>query len=278
MLGSILLWTSVSVGVLVVVAVGALFWRGSQRKAVYDRLAAERKKTIQENLPKLQRPDSGREVHAEFERERIIQVEDFLAPETLERMFRECDAARDLIEPNYVPGHKQGGTISYESIHEKLPSLLGFYHSPEVQQWASDVIGEKVTATGDHDQSSCSVLFYRNAGDHIEWHYDHNFYEGRHFTMLVSIVNRGDAEGGLSKSELEYKPLSGGEQPCPTPANSLVLFEGNQIVHRATPLGEGEERIIFSMTYCTNPQLVWYKEIARRIKDTAFYGIRTLWD
>ena len=41
-----------------------------------------------------------------------------------------------------------------------------------------------------HDQSSCSVLVYEKPGDHIGWHYDHNFYKGRHFTVLIPIVNR----------------------------------------------------------------------------------------
>jgi hypothetical protein len=32
------------------------------------------------------------------------------------------------------------------------------------------------------------------------------------------------------------------------------------------------------MTYCDDPRISRTKELARRAKDTAYYGIRALWD
>jgi hypothetical protein len=71
-----------------------------------------------------------------------------------------------------------------------------------------------------------SLLFYDKPGDHIGWHFDHKFYWGRHFTMLVAIHNEGRAAGGLSHAILNAR-VGGGA--------------------------------------------------TRRMKDTAFFGIRALW-
>jgi hypothetical protein len=44
-----------------------------------------------------------------------------------------------------------------------------------------------------------------------------------------------------------------------------------------TPIIAGEKRLILSMTYCTNPRSSLIRGIARRVKDIAFFGIRSLW-
>ena len=62
-----------------------------------------------------------------------------------------------------------------------------------------------------------------------------------------------------------------------TAPNTLVVFEGALVHHQVTPILEGERRIILSMTYCTDPRAHWWQAASRRIKDTAFFGIRALW-
>jgi hypothetical protein len=157
------------------------------------------------------------------------------------------------------------------------PRCLAFYHSPAVHAYVSSIVGEKVMPTADHDQSSCSLLIYDEPGDHINWHYDHNFYNGRHFTVLLSLCNRA-ANGGVSSSELYRKTSAGEEIPVSTAENNLVIFEGCRCLHRATATAEGDLRILLSMTFATTPKIGWYKEVVRRFKDTAYYGVRILWD
>jgi hypothetical protein len=134
-----------------------------------------------------------------------------------------------------------------------------------------------VRATPLRDQSSLSVLRYDRAGDHINWHYDHNFYRGRHFTVLLVVVNRS-AAGGVSHSRLERQLDNGSVGTVEMPENTLVVFEGACVRHRATPTAAGDLRVILSMTYCEDPRIRWTAELARRVKDTAYYGIRALWD
>jgi len=127
-----------------------------------------------------------------------------------------------------------------------------------------------------NDQSSLSLLFYNKPGDHIGWHYDHNFYRGRHFTLLLAIVNTGQAAHGLSHAVLEAR-VGGREIGISTAPNTLVVFEGALVQHQVTPIHERERRIMLSMTYCTDPRAQWWQAASRRIKDTAFFGIRALW-
>jgi hypothetical protein len=94
--------------------------------------------------------------------------------------------------------------------------------------------------------------------------------------VLLSLVNRGQG-GGLSACRLE-RQLDGREIAIDLPENTLVVFEGAKVRHRATPTAAGDLRIVLSMTFCTDPAIGRVREFARRIKDTAFYGIRALWD
>lgn len=180
------------------------------------------------------------------------------------------------MERSYVPLHKKGGTIAYGTILRLAPRLDEFYRSAPQLQTISEIVQLPLKPTPQRDQSSLSVLVYERPGDHIGWHYDHNFYFGRHFTVLLAIENRGHGAEGLSSSRLFVK-ICDVEREIPTPANTLVVFEGARVLHKVTPIASGEQRLILSMTYCTDARNSVPREIARRIKDTAFFGLRALW-
>jgi hypothetical protein len=186
--------------------------------------------------------------------------------------------AERLVAPerSFVPIHKKGGTIAYETLIATAPAIVVFYHSPDLQDFVSRLVGAPVRPTPLHDQSSLSVLFYDKPGDHIGWHYDHNFYRGRHFTLLLALRNEGAAADGLSHAVLMAR-VAGREIGISTAPNTAVIFEGARIHHKVTPIHEGERRLVLSMTYCTDPRARWWQSVSRRIKDTAFFGIRALW-
>lgn len=179
-------------------------------------------------------------------------------------------------ERSCVPLHKKGGTIAYSTVRARAPSIDRFYHSHAHCSAVSDILGICIEPTPPRDESSLSILFYENPGDHIGWHFDHNFYRGRHFTVLLAIENRGFCTDGLSASCLMVRG-GGIEQVIPTPPNTLVVFEGARVLHKVTPIREGERRVILSMTYCSDPRNTLVREVARRFKDTAFFGLRALW-
>jgi hypothetical protein len=179
-------------------------------------------------------------------------------------------------ERTYLPAHKKGGTVAYETLEREAPQVVKLYRSPAMQGFISRITGIKLEPTPLHDQSSCSVLFYEKPGDHIGWHYDHNFYKGRHFTALIPLVNRGHGEGGLSAARLMVKRRRE-EITIATPPNRLIVFEGAKVRHKVTPIAEGERRVVWSMTYCADPRNSAFQGVTRRIKDTAFFGVRALW-
>ena len=193
--------------------------------------------------------------------------------------FRAIAAEVDQLsrtERSFVPTHKKGGTVAYETLCETAPRIVALYQSAALRNLISGIVGARVVPTPLHDQSSCSLLFYERSGDHIGWHYDHNFYRGRHFTVLLPIVNRNADGTGLSAARLHAR-IDGEDCEIPTPPNTLVVFEGAHVLHRATPIAEGERRIVLSMTFATDPASSIAQGIARRVKDTAFFGIRALW-
>ena len=100
------------------------------------------------------------------------------------------------------------------------------------------IVGLAVVTTPLTDKSSCSVLFYVKPGDHIGWHYDHNFYRGRHFTVLIPLINQGHEPDGLSAARLMAK-VNGRDTLLPTPPNALIVFEGAKLRHKVTPIAEG---------------------------------------
>lgn len=207
--------------------------------------------------------------------EYLATVPDVLSGEQLRAIATEVEALRQT-ERSFVPTHKKGGTVAYETLCEHAPQTVGLYLSPDFQRLISRIVGVDVVPTPLRDQNSCSVLFYERPGDHIGWHYDHNFYKGRHFTVLLPIVNRNATSDGLSAARLMAR-IGGEERVIETPPNRLVVFEGAKVQHKATPIGEGERRVVLSMTYATDPGCTLAQGIARRFKDTAFFGIRALW-
>ncbi len=179
-------------------------------------------------------------------------------------------------ERSFIPAHKKGGTIAYDVIRRDAPALAALYHGDALRTFVSRLVGEAVYPTPDHDQSSLSVLIYDRPGDHIGWHYDHNFYRGRHFTVLLPVVNVGHDPDGRSHARLIAK-LRGADVEVASPPNTLIVFEGARVLHRVTPVGAGERRLVVSMTYCADPRISTLGEAARRIKDVAFFGVRALW-
>jgi hypothetical protein len=262
-------WIAATATVLSVALVGWLVWR---RVGYYRSLAATLARTLTgsesqvDELSAHPAPDFSH---------KIAYVAAFLPEKQLTALRAEVERFA-AAKRSYVPTHKKGGTIAYAMIIEQAPTVTRLYHSHALQHYISRIIGAKVHPTPLHDQSSLSILIYERPGDHIDWHYDHNFYLGRHFTVLLPVINAGHGEGGLSHAQLSAK-LAGQDVKLATPPNTLVVFEGAKVLHKASPIEPGERRVVISMTFCTDPRATVAQAIARRVKDTAFFGVRALW-
>lgn len=245
-----------------------------RRSAVYARLRRHQERLLGQVATGAERWFTPPETLPFFSR-RLVGIANLLPTPILVHLQSVVAGAR-RDERSYIPGHKQGGTISYEHLHALAPELVAFYQSQVLRDLVSELTGVRVVPTPLHDQSSCSLLIYDRPRDHIGWHYDHNFYRGRHFTVLLCLLNEDRIHGGLSSAHLQAR-LDGRDEVVPTPPNTLVVFEGAHVLHRVTGLGPGQTRIQLSMTFCTDPSAPWYKALIRRGKDVAYFGIRALW-
>jgi hypothetical protein len=261
-------------------ALGGAAYAWSQRTAArrrhYRKLAERRGHIIRGHEPTIAAPLPCFALRERFAEESIICVRDFLTKPSLERLRQEAMASAAAKTRSYIPTHKKGGTVGYEALHQSCPACLAVYHGAPVQLWVAALVGQAVGAAGDHDQSANSLLYYDEPGDHIHWHYDRNFYRGRQFTALLNVVNRDDS-GGISASTLMYKSNAGIETPVDTSENCFIVFEGATVLHRATPTKKGDLRVMLSMTFNTDPRISAFGEMMRRVKDTAFFGMRVLW-
>ncbi|MFO1351780.1 MAG: hypothetical protein U1F68_14355 [Gammaproteobacteria bacterium] len=150
--------------------------------------------------------------------DKLVALADFLPQSTFNALRRHALTIAEA-ERSYVPGHKKGGTVAYADLQRRAPELVAFYQAPELIQLCSRIVGERLLPTPIHDQSSCSLLIYDRPADHIGWHYDHNFYDGRHFTVLYALINENRASGALSSAQLTIR-CAGADRIVPTPPAS----------------------------------------------------------
>ena len=100
------------------------------------------------------------------------------------------------------------------------------------------------------DTNRLSLLYYKDEGDGIDWHVDGTIYLGDRWAGILTIVE----DIKESEAKLELKPNG---KPATFPVeimeNTLILFQGDQVQHRARPMLMDEQRIVVSLLFSTNP-------------------------
>ena len=127
------------------------------------------------------------------------------------------------------------------------------------------------------DTNRLSLLFYdapkgtEEIGDGTDWHMDGNIYLGARWAGILTLI-----EDTLdTTSKLELQPFGDVAQiPKRNLRNSLVLFQGDHVLHRVRPLISDERRVVMSLLFSDwpirtrNPWLRRYQSDVNR----AFYG------
>jgi hypothetical protein len=164
-------------------ATGGLLYAKSRRARLYRELATRIAQITRDHEPGLAAVESR---SLPSFADGLAVVPDFLPVARFAALARE---AEQLVSPerSFVPAHKQGGTVAYETLIAAAPAIVACYHSAGLRDIVARLVGTAIRPTPINDQSSLSVLVYNKPGDHIGWHYDHNFYRGRHFTVLLAI-------------------------------------------------------------------------------------------
>lgn len=218
-------------------------------------------------------------VRSEFwEQDECIFLDRFLPPDVVERdLIPEVERLRQSVHRNYIPGHKKGGSISSYTLGEKAPVFLSLYTSPSFLDFLSRLVGTPILVCPEDDPHACALYYYTEPGDHIGFHYDTSYYKGSRYTVLLGLVQRSEGcrlVAHLYKDDpkREMKVVDLGYGP-----GALIIFNGNKLWHAVTPLAAGEERVVLTMEYVTNPEMAPLKRAFSNLKDAfAYFGVSAL--
>lgn len=74
----------------------------------------------------------------------FVYLQDFLAPEITAQLIAAVGAVRPSVNRNYLPGHKQGGSVSRHTIDRLAPFIADLYRSPILIDWLGRLAGERL--------------------------------------------------------------------------------------------------------------------------------------
>jgi hypothetical protein len=204
----------------------------------------------------------------------FLSVDEFLPAEITTALIAAVGAVEPSINRNYLPGHKQGGSVSRHTIDHLAPIIAELYRSPALLRFLEQLSGEKLQLSPADDPHAYALYFYTKRGDHIGWHYDTSYYAGRRYTLLFGVIDRSSC-----KLDYELHTREPGVAMVPgsmqIPAGGLVVFDGDKLRHRITPLGEGEMRVSLTFEYVTDPRMnPWWRLISNMKDAFAYFGFR----
>jgi hypothetical protein len=204
----------------------------------------------------------------------FLYLPEFLSPEVTARLIAAVSAVEGHVNRNYLPGHKQGGSVSRHAVDELAPFIAEVYRSPALIAWLGRLAGEPLQVSPPEDAHAYALYFYTRAGDHIGWHYDTSYYAGRRYTLLIGLIDESSCrlDYELRTREAGAKIVAGSVR---IPAGGLVFFDGDKLKHRITPLAAGERRVSLTLEYLTDPRMHRGWRLISNMKDAvAYFGFR----
>jgi hypothetical protein len=204
----------------------------------------------------------------------FLFVPRFLPPDVTAQLIAAVDAVDPTINRNYLPGHKQGGSVSRHAIDQLAPAVAALYRAPALIEWLGQLAGQSLQVSPADDPHAYALYFYTRPGDHIGWHYDTSYYAGRRYTLLLGVIDQSSCrlDYELHTREAGVTPVAGSVQ---IPPGGLVFFDGDALRHRITPLGEDERRVSLTFEYVTDPRMrPWWRLISNLKDSFAYFGLR----
>ena len=206
----------------------------------------------------------------------FLALDGFLRPEIVAAMAAEARALEPQINRNFLPGHKKGGSVSRYSLDRDAPTIAALYRSKALIGFLEAVCGEPLQPCPADDPHAYALYYYTKPGDHIGWHYDTSYYDGRRYTVLLGIV-----DGSSCRLDYELHTRDEGVDvvagSIATTPGGLVFFDGDRLRHRITPLGADEHRVSLTFEYVTDPGMRPWRRFFSNMKDAvAYFGVREL--
>jgi hypothetical protein len=204
----------------------------------------------------------------------FIYLKEFLSAEITGQLIAAVAQFKESVNRNYLPGHKQGGSVSRHSIDRLAPYIADLYRSAALIDWLGQLSGERLQVSPPEDAHAYALYFYSRPGDHIGWHYDNSYYAGRRYTVLLGVIDESSCrlDYQLHTREEGAAVVAGSVQIAP---GGMVFFDGDKLRHRITPAAEGELRVSLTFEYLTDPRMHPWRRLISNMKDAvAYFGFR----
>jgi phosphatidylglycerophosphate synthase len=204
----------------------------------------------------------------------FLHVPQFLPQEFTAQLIAAVTAVMPAVNRNFLPGHKQGGSVSRYSIDQLAPFIAQLYHSPALLGWLGTLTGERLQLSPADDPHAYALYFYTRPGDYIGWHYDTSYYAGRRYTLLLGLIDDSSCrlDYQLHTRETGISVVSGSIKIAP---GGLVVFNGDALRHRITPSLPGETRVSLTFEYVTDPHMhPWWRLISNMKDAFGYFGFR----
>jgi hypothetical protein len=204
----------------------------------------------------------------------FLYLPEFLEPEVTAQLVAAVNAVEPSVNRNYLPGHKQGGSVSRHTLDQQAQFVAQLYRSPALKALLEAIAGERLQWSPADDPHAYALYFYTRPGDHIGWHYDTSYYAGRRYTLLLGVLDHSSCrlDYELHTREPGVAVVPGSVQ---IPPGGLVFFDGDKLRHRITPLGENEKRVSLTFEYVTDQRMHPLWRLISNCKDAvAYFGLR----
>ncbi|TFH24205.1 MAG: 2OG-Fe(II) oxygenase [Myxococcales bacterium] len=209
-----------------------------------------------------------------LEHDEFLYVENFLPRALLDPALQELEQLVRYSHRNYIPRHKKGGSVDFDTIEGMAPTIRDLYLSPSFLEFVRALVGAPADLCPDSDLHRCALYCYTEAGDHIGYHYDTSYYQGSRYTVLLGLRDRSSARLSCKLRTRDPNRETIGLELA-TPPGSLVLFNGDKVLHAITPIAEGEERFSLTMQYVTDSTMRPLLRFVSDMKDAiAYFGFR----
>ncbi len=227
--------------------------------------------SLEEALRQLDLPQLQRRFR---EQGAFLYLPQFLPPELVGTLLDAVEAVQPDVNRNYLPGHKQGGSVSRHAIDARAPGVAALYRDPALRRWLGELAGEPLQESPADDPHAYALYFYTQPGDHIGWHYDTSYYAGRRYTLLLGVLDQSSC-----RLDYELHTRTPGRSPeagsVQIPPGGLVFFDGDALRHRISPLGAGERRVSLTFEYLTDARMSPWGRLISNLKDSfAYFGFR----
>ena len=205
-----------------------------------------------------------------WEQGEFLALEHLIPIPLVQELMREVERVRPQIHRNFIPGHKKGGSVSFYLLQQSAPAILAFYHHQGWINLLSQIAGVPLMLCPEEDPHSCALYFYTEVGDHIGYHYDTSYYKGDRFTVLLGLQDQSSSRL-VCRLHTKEPGREVKEVSLTTDLGTYIFFNGDKLHHAVTPLAAGEERIVLTLQYVTNPSMGLAQRWFSNMKDAVGY-------